>query len=157
MRRLQAGSFVFMIGGVRVSANFPLASVVAVGQETAALPDATSATQTQLEPPNPIQHDDQHEPSKNHIVWIIPNYRSDENSGQIKALRPAEKMRVSLDDSFDPPAFLVAGIFAGLYGAKAVQLFRYPAADRSFGNTASKCATESTEEEDRATNKSDRS
>jgi len=47
-------------------------------------------------------------------LWIIPNYRSDENSGQIRALTPAEKMKVSLDDSFDPSAFLVAGIFAGM-------------------------------------------
>jgi hypothetical protein len=29
-------------------------------------------------------------------------------------LTPAEKMKVALDDSFDPSAFLVAGIFAGL-------------------------------------------
>ena len=29
-------------------------------------------------------------------------------------MTPAEKMKVALDDSFDPSAFLVAGIFAGL-------------------------------------------
>jgi hypothetical protein len=109
-----------------ISANFLLASVVAVGQDTSALPDAPSATQTQSKPSKPKQHNDQHEPSKNHILWIIPNYRSDENSGQIKALTPAEKMKVSLDDSFDPSAFLVAGIFAGVSMVqKAVQLFRY--------------------------------
>ena len=28
-------------------------------------------------------------------------------------MMPVEKMKVSLDDSFDPSAFLVAGIFAG--------------------------------------------
>ena len=61
-----------------------------------------------------MQHDEQHEPSKNHILWIIPNYRSDENAEEIKPLKPAEKMKVSLDDSFDPSALLVAGIFAGI-------------------------------------------
>jgi hypothetical protein len=94
--------------------NFLFAGVVAVGQDTSAVPDAPSATQTQSKPSNPIRHDEQHEPSKNHILWIIPNYRSDENSEEIKPLKPAEKMKVSLDDSFDPSAFLVAGIFAGI-------------------------------------------
>ena len=114
MRRLAAWSFVSIIWRVLISANFLFAGVGAGGQETSALPDAPSATQTQLKPSNLIQHDDQHEPSKNHIFWMIPNYRSDEHSGQIKALTPAEKMKVSLDDSFDPSAFLVAGIFAGV-------------------------------------------
>jgi hypothetical protein len=44
----------------------------------------------------------QHEPSKSHTFWIIPNYRSDENAAEIKLLTPAEKMKVALDDSFDP-------------------------------------------------------
>lgn len=114
MRRLLACSFVSMIGRVLISANFVFAGVVAVGQKTAALPDAPCAAQTQSKPSNPIPQGDQHEPSKNHIFWIIPNYRSDEKSGQIKALTPAEKMKISLDDSFDPSAFLVAGIFAGI-------------------------------------------
>jgi hypothetical protein len=34
--------------------------------------------------------------------------------GEIKPLTPGEKMKVSLDDSFDPSAFLVAGILPGL-------------------------------------------
>jgi len=82
---------------------------VAIGQEPSRLPDAPSASQTQSSPSSV-----QHEPSKNHIFWIIPNYRSDENATEIKPLTPAEKMKVALDDSFDPSAFLVAGIFAGL-------------------------------------------
>jgi hypothetical protein len=114
MRGLQACSFVGMVCRVVMCANFLFAGVVAVGQETSALPDAPSVSQTQSRPSDPIKHDQQHEPSKNHIFWIIPNYRSDENSAEIKPLTPAEKMKVSLDDSFDPSAFLVAGIFAGI-------------------------------------------
>ena len=114
MRRLPACSFVSRICRVLISANFLFAGVAAAGQETSALPDAPSATQTKSKPSDLTQYDDEHEPSKNHILWIIPNYRSDENSGQIRALTPAEKMKVSLDDSFDPSAFLVAGIFAGV-------------------------------------------
>lgn len=91
-----------------------LAGAVAVGQETSTVPDAPSLTPAQSKASDRIQHDEQHEPSKNHILWIIPNYRSDENPEEIKALTPAEKMKVSLDDSFDPSAFLVAGIFAGI-------------------------------------------
>jgi hypothetical protein len=114
MRRLPPCSFLPLVGRVLLFSNLFFAGVIVLGQETSALPDAPSATQTQSQPSIPIEHDEQHEPSKNHILWIIPNYRSDENPGEIKALTPAEKMKVSLDDSFDPSAFLVAGIFAGI-------------------------------------------
>jgi hypothetical protein len=103
-----------MIRRVLISASFLSAGVIAIGQESPTLPDAPSASQTQSKPSNLTQQDQQHEPSKNHILWIIPNYRSDEKPGEIKPLTPAEKMKVSLDDSFDPSAFLVAGIFAGI-------------------------------------------
>jgi hypothetical protein len=63
---------------------------------------------------NPEQNGPQHEPSKNHIFWVIPNYRSNENPATIKPLTAGAKMRVAFDDSFDPSAFLVAGVFAGL-------------------------------------------
>ena len=114
MRRSWACSCVPMICRMLISINVIFAGAIAFGQETSELPDAPSATQTQSRPSKLAQHDERHEPSKNHILWIIPNYRSDESSGQIEALTPAEKMRVSLDDSFDPSAFLVAGIFAGI-------------------------------------------
>ena len=112
MRRLQAYLFLPIVGRVLLFGNFLFAGVLAVGQ-TAQLPDAPSTTQAQSTT-GIVQHDGRHEPSKNHILWIIPNYRSDENPREIKALAPAEKMKVSLDDSFDPSAFLVAGIFAGM-------------------------------------------
>jgi hypothetical protein len=114
MRRLPAYLFLSIGCRVLLFGNLLFAGVVAIGQETSALSDASSATQTQSKPSNLIQQDEEHEPSKNHIFWIIPNYRSDENSKEIKPLKPAEKMKVSLDDSFDPSAFLVAGIFAGI-------------------------------------------
>jgi hypothetical protein len=113
MRRLPVCSFLFIIGRVLLFGNLFFAGAVAVGQDAPELPDAPSTTQAQSKTSGIVQHDGQHEPSKNHILWIIPNYRSDENPGEIKALTPAEKMKVSLDDSFDPSAFLVAGIFAG--------------------------------------------
>jgi hypothetical protein len=103
-----------MVCRVLVSANLLVGGVVAIGQEPSGLPDAPSASQTQSSPSSVTQSVPQHEPSKNHIFWIIPNYRSDENVAEIKPLTSAEKMKVALDDSFDPSAFLVAGIFAGL-------------------------------------------
>jgi hypothetical protein len=112
MRRWQAYLFLPIVGRVLLFGNFLFAGVVVVGQ-TAQLPDAPSTTQAQSTT-GIVQHAGRHEPSKNHILWIIPNYRSDENPGGTKALTPAEKMKVSLDDSFDPSAFLVAGIFAGM-------------------------------------------
>ncbi len=78
------------------------------------LPDAPSSRQTQSGPSRSAQHGQEHEPSKNHIFWIIPNYRVNEDPAEIKPLTRDAKMRVAFDDSFDPSAFLVAGIFAGL-------------------------------------------
>ena len=114
MRRLPACSFVPIIFRVLISLNFLSGGIRALCQETSGLPDAPSVSQRQTVRSKLAQRDQQHEPSKNHIFWIIPNYRSDENSAATKPLTPGEKMKVSLDDSFDPSAFLVAGIFAGI-------------------------------------------
>ena len=110
------------------------AGVVAIGQEPSALPDAPSASQTQSSPSSLTQERQQPEPSKNHIFWIIPNYRSDENPAEIKPLTPAEKMKVALDDSFDPSAFLVAGIFAGVSMAQK-QYSSFGTERRALANT----------------------
>jgi hypothetical protein len=103
-----------MICHVLLSLNLLVAPVEVIGQEPSTLPDAPSSSQTQASPSTPAQDGQKHEPSKNHIFWIIPNYRSDEDPAEIKPLTPGAKMKVALDDSFDPSAFLVAGIFAGL-------------------------------------------
>ena len=94
--------------------NFLVGPAAAIGQETSTLPDAPSSRSIQSTPSSLEQGGQQHELSKNHIFWIIPNYRSDENPADVKPLTPSAKMKVALDDSFDPSAFLVAGIFAGM-------------------------------------------
>ena len=53
-----------------------------------------------------------HEYGKHHILWVIPNYREDESGAEFKPLLPKEKLKLAFYDSFDPTAFLVAGIFA---------------------------------------------
>jgi len=103
-----------MVCRLLISVNCMAGGVAAIGQESLTLPDAPSSSQTQSSPSSAAQEGQRHEPSKNHIFWIIPNYRSDENPAEIKPLNPDAKMKVALDDSFDPSAFLVAGIFAGL-------------------------------------------
>jgi len=89
---------------------FLLSSIAVMGQETSPLPDSPKPSPTQ----SPGLNDRQHEPSKNHILWVIPNYRADEGPTAIKPLSPSAKFKVALDDSFDPSAFLVAGVFAGV-------------------------------------------
>jgi hypothetical protein len=44
--------------------------------------------------------------SKNHIFWVIPNYRADESQAEFKPLTRAAKFKIALDDSFDTSAFL---------------------------------------------------
>jgi len=108
--------------------GFLFGSMTAIGQETSTLPDAPQPAQAQSRQSSSEQNSQQHQLSKNHIFWVIPNYRSDEKSTQIKPLTPGAKMKVAFDDSFDPSAFLVAGVFAGLGMAQR----QYP----SFGQGA---------------------
>ena len=51
--------------------------------------------------------------AKPHILWGIPNYRSDESTSECQPLTPRQKFGVAFNDSFDPTAFLVAGVSAG--------------------------------------------
>lgn len=91
------------------------------------LPDAPEP-QTQNPQARSAQKEGQGQYGKHHILWIIPNYRSDESTSQFKPLTPREKFKLALDDSFDPTAFLVAGVFAGT----AMVQHQYP----SFGQGA---------------------
>src|ERR1700687_6024472 len=62
----------------------------------------------------PDQNSERNKVSKNHIFWVIPNYRADEGQAEFKPLTRAAKFKVAVYDSFDPSAFLVAGVFAGI-------------------------------------------
>ena len=85
--------------------------VAGSSQQTAALPDAPEPHSSV--PVNAAQ-ENSHNYSKNHLLWVIPNYRSDESLEEITSLDSRAKMKVAFDDSFDPAAFLVAGVFAGV-------------------------------------------
>jgi hypothetical protein len=98
----------------------------AVAQQTS-FPDTP---QPQTQDPLPAANEQagsQYE--QHHILWVIPNYRTDENSSTIAPLRPSQKLKLAFDDSFDPSAFLVAGFFGGISMAQD----QY----RSFGQGAS--------------------
>ncbi|HLH07796.1 MAG TPA: hypothetical protein VKW78_11205 [Terriglobales bacterium] len=74
--------------------------------------DSPNPPPPQVKQNNPDQNGQKHKPSSNHIFWVIPNYREDE--GRIfRPLTPGAKFKVAFQDSFDPSAFLVAGVFAG--------------------------------------------
>ena len=111
----------------------------------AQLPDAPEP-QNQTKQSNGNNTGQKDKPSKNHIFWIIPNYRADENGDAIKPLTPGAKFKMGFDDSFDPSAFLVAGVFAGIsdaqrqysgFGHGAAAFGKYYAAafaDQAIGN-----------------------
>lgn len=98
--------------------------ISAMAQDTP-LPDAPQP-QNQPKQSNPEHNGQRHRPSPNHIFWVIPNYRSDESDAPFKPLTSGAKMKIAVDDSFDPSAFLVAGVLAGMSMAEA----QY----RPFGN-----------------------
>jgi hypothetical protein len=97
-----------------IGLGFLAATIAAIAQDRSSPPDAPQPAQSPSPQSNPDQNARQHIPSKNHIFWVIPNYRSDEDPTKFKPLTPRAKMKVALDDSFDPSSFLVAGVFAGL-------------------------------------------
>jgi hypothetical protein len=101
-----------MMRHLPIAILFLLGSVAVIGQETSPLPDAPKPNKSETQ--SPSRNGLQQEPSKNHIFWVIPNYRSDENQTTITALTAGAKMKISFDDFFDPCAFLVAGVFAGI-------------------------------------------
>lgn len=105
--------------------SFALINIATAQQSR--LPDAPQS-QTQAPPKADAQKRSAGEYGKHHILWVIPNYRSDENAAQFKPLTPREKFKLAFDDSFDPTAFLVAGVFAG----SAMVQRQYP----SFGQGA---------------------
>jgi hypothetical protein len=120
--------------------------------QDALLPDAPQPVpQADTAPQNPAP---QNPPSKgprnkNHIFWIVPDYRQEENAENINPLTPHQKLKMALQDSFDPSAFLVAGIFAGTsmaedqypsFGQGAQGFAKYYGgafADQAIGNTMS--------------------
>ncbi len=142
-------SFVPVVFYVLLCLNFLVAPVAATGQDTSTLPDAPSSSQIQSGPSTLEQDGQQPQLSKNHIFWVIPNYRSDETSAEFKPLTPGAKMKVAFDDSFDPSAFLVAGVFAGVamaqkqnssFGSGARGFSKYYGgafADQAIGNNMS--------------------
>jgi len=146
MRQVLPLSFITVICHVLLSLNFLVGPVAAICQDKSTLPDAPQPSQNQSVPSSREPDGQQHQPSKNHIFWIIPNYRSDENSAETKPLTPGAKMKVAMDDSFDPSAFLVAGVFAGVamaqrqdssFGPGAQGFGKYYAgafADQAIGN-----------------------
>jgi hypothetical protein len=49
------------------------------------------------------------------IFGVLPNYRTTENSFPFQPITGKQKMTIAAKDSFDWPAYLIAGSFAGLY------------------------------------------
>jgi len=93
---------------LQISLLMVVSCVTAIAQQPS-LPDTPVPQADQ----DPAPSGQQQKPSKNHIFWVVPNYRSDENGADAKPLTREEKFKVAFDDSFDPTAFLVAGVFAG--------------------------------------------
>jgi hypothetical protein len=80
----------------------------ALCQQNPSLPDTPKPQQVNAEGSSDMSGYRQH-----HILWVIPNYRSDEGATEFQPLTPDEKFNLAFDGSFDPTAFIVAGVFAG--------------------------------------------
>src|ERR1700733_8362364 len=76
--------FVAVLSYLLIVLGLLFGSLAAMGQETSPVLDAPQPTHSQTPQPTPKQPGPQHELSKNHIFWVIPNYRSDENATQFK-------------------------------------------------------------------------
>jgi hypothetical protein len=81
------------------------------GVDTPSLPDA----------PTPrVEHAASSAPKQNppkqdrRILWVIPNFRTEEAPTTIEPLTAGGKWKIAAQDSFDFSAFLVAGVMSGL-------------------------------------------
>ncbi|MGB9283021.1 MAG: hypothetical protein WCB59_03335, partial [Candidatus Sulfotelmatobacter sp.] len=81
---------------------------IALCQQSQTLPDAPQPKRWTTE-----RSSDTSEYRQHHIMWVIPNYRTDEGTTEFHPLMPDQKFKLAFNDSFDPTAFLVAGVFAG--------------------------------------------
>ncbi|MGA3234718.1 MAG: hypothetical protein ABSG03_00330 [Bryobacteraceae bacterium] len=77
-----------------------------------------------MQPPAPVQppvqkpkQDDSsvQAPEDKRVFGVLPNYRTTENSIPFKRITAKQKLKIALKDSFDWPAYLTGGLFAGLY------------------------------------------
>ena len=48
------------------------------------------------------------------ILWVYPNYRTVDADNSFPRISPREKLTIAARDSFDPYAFPIAGVFAGI-------------------------------------------
>jgi hypothetical protein len=53
-------------------------------------------------------------PSDKRIFWIIPNYRTIEESANVPPLTPKEKFTLAWKDSVDPGVFVLTGVLAAI-------------------------------------------
>ncbi|MBV9181322.1 MAG: hypothetical protein JO356_08415 [Acidobacteria bacterium] len=125
--------------GVSVACLVLLLSLSLVAQQSTPSDDGKAEKKSQVGDRDSEKH------SKNHIFWIIPNYREEENPAELRPLTSGAKFKIAFDDSFDPSAFLVAGIFAGMsmaqrqyaFGHGAQAFFKYYGgafSDQAIGN-----------------------
>jgi len=84
MRSVRPLSLITVICRVLLFLNLLVGTVAAIGQETSTLPDAPSSSQIQSGPSSLEQDGQQHQLSKNHIFWVIPNYAGREDKSCIR-------------------------------------------------------------------------
>jgi hypothetical protein len=120
MRSLVLRLFVAAFSHLLIGFAFLVAPMVAMGQETAPLPDAPRPTHFQSDPSTPDtstkpdqQSDDLEGAQTKRILWIIPNYRAVSASTGLPPLSTRAKFVLATQDSFDYSSFILAGLLAG--------------------------------------------
>lgn len=85
---------------------------------------AVFAQDAPTQPPQPVQpvapkpKDDDSSvqpPEDKRVFGVLPNYRTTENSIPFTPITAKQKLKIGFKDSFDWPAFITGGLFAGLY------------------------------------------
>jgi hypothetical protein len=54
-------------------------------------------------------------PEDKRVFGVLPNYRTTENGIPFKRITAKQKLKIAFKDSFDWPAYITGGLFAGLY------------------------------------------
>jgi hypothetical protein len=89
--------------------------LMALAQENPAPPPQT-AQPVRPDAPKPKDEDSVIQaPEDKRVFGVLPNYRTTENSIPFQPITAGQKLKIALKDSFDWPAYLTGGLFAGLY------------------------------------------
>src|SRR6202789_2483247 len=88
---------------------------LAVSAQDSSTPPVPPAQPAQAGAPKPNDDTSVTPAEDKRVFGVLPNYRTTEASIPFKRISAGQKLKIAAKDSFDWPAYITGGLFAGLY------------------------------------------